>query len=243
MKRVYTIITLVAILILSAGTDVPAQRGGPSFSIEARHFSTEFRDDAAAEERDLIPLPNEWLGFAGVQSSSGTLLRWTTASEHNSAWFKIECRRVGTTEWQVVDVLPAAGESTTPRFYSWLHQSPPQGELEYRLRQIDKFGNDATTGALRISASKPDGFSLSSCYPNPANTETIVAINTATNVTGTLIIADLIGRVRQIVFQGQEMLPGTYNYRLDISALPVGKYILRLTTSEGVSSRRLVITR
>ncbi|MFA6234829.1 MAG: T9SS type A sorting domain-containing protein, partial [Bacteroidota bacterium] len=165
------------------------------------------------------------------------------SSEHNSAWFKIDCRGVGQTNWQVVEVIPAAGESNTPRFYSWVHSKPPAGALEYRMRQINIYGAEITTGALRIETGAASSLSLSPCYPNPANAETLVAINTGMEAVGTLVIADLIGRIRQIVFQHQEMLPGSYRFRIDTATLPAGKYLLRLTTSEGVITQRLVIAR
>jgi hypothetical protein len=236
-------IVLSALLLLSSGTAVLSKTGVRQYGLDAANAGSASAVENADEKGELSTLPAEWIGFAGVRTPEGTLLRWSTSSEHNSAWFKIDCRGVGQTNWQVVDVIPAAGESNTPRFYSWVHSKPPMGALEYRMRQINIYGAEITTGALRIEIGTASSLTLSPCYPNPANAETLVAINTGTEAVGTLVIADLIGRVRQNVFQHQEMLPGSYRIRIDTATLPAGKYILRLTTSEGVFTQRLVIVR
>ncbi|MBE0644062.1 MAG: T9SS type A sorting domain-containing protein [Bacteroidetes bacterium] len=243
MKKEYATMVLAALLLLLMGSSVVAQISGPRFRADDDRYVRSTFARSANDAAAMNVLPAEWTGLAGVRSADGTLLRWSTSSEHSSAWFKIECRKEGDNPWQVVDILPAAGESSTPRFYSWVHANPPPGTVEYRLRQIDTYGKESSTGELRVETVSAKRFSLSPCYPNPANGETLVALNTGMEVVGSLVIVDLIGRIRQIVFQNQELLQGSYRFRIGTATLPPGKYLLRLTTSEGVSTQRLIIAR
>ncbi len=243
MKHVSAMNVLTALLLLLLGSSATAQLGGPRYRVDDEKFLRTTLARSANDATANIALPAEWTGFAGVRSPEGTLLRWSTSSERSSAWFKIEYRKAGETMWQVIDILPAAGESRTPRFYSWIHTNPPAGTVEYRLRQIDSQGDESSTGELRVESGHQENFTLDPCSPNPANGETLAALTTGMEVAGSLVIVDATGRIRQIVFQNQDLLPGSYRFRIGTSTLPPGKYVLRLTTSEGVSTQPLTIGR
>ncbi len=237
MKEMTDISKIAVLALLLAGMTAHAQPGGPRF-----HFEDE-SSGAPVEYSEPALLPAGWIGLAGVRSAEGTLLRWSTSSESNSAWFKIEWRIAGEQSWRVIDIMQAAGESCSPRFYSWRHEQAPPGTLEYRLRQIDGYGNEISTGDLRIESAASRSVTLSPCFPNPANGETLNSLSTGTEVVATLVISDMIGQTKQIVFQDQELLPGSYRFRIETATLPVGHYILRLTTSGGAASQRLMIVR
>ncbi len=230
-------------MVLVMGSSAMAQRGGPHFRMDDEKYLRAAGAPSTRGLRSDASLPAEWTGLAGVRSEKGMLLRWSTSSERGSAWFKIECRKAGAPEWQVVDILPAAGESSTPRYYSWIHANPPEGAVEYRLRQIDREGEESSTGELRVESAGTEHVSLAPCSPNPANAETLAALSTGMELTGSLVIVDLAGKIRQIVFQKQDLLPGSYRFRIGTASLPAGNYLLRLTTSEGVSTQRLLVTR
>lgn len=192
---------------------------------------------------ESVALPSEWTGLSAFRATDGVTLRWSTASERGSAWFKIDARYEGSGGWQVLDIVPAAGESSSPRFYAWRHHAPPPGRIEYRLRQIDAFGEECSTGMLRIEAGSVPDLLLRPCTPNPATTETLVSIDNGDTATGRLVIEDAEGRVRLIVFGHLELLPGSYRFRVDTSTLPAGAYRIRLDTDAGRRSRELVVRR
>lgn len=192
---------------------------------------------------DENALPAEWTGLAGFRAPAGMMLRWSTASENNSAWFKIESRRSAGEEWQVLGIVAAAGQSSSPRYYSWLHNHPPKDGVEYRLRQIDASGNESSTGTLRIDAALPGKPRVMQLERRPSNTETLIAISCGEVTSGELVIQDNTGRTRQIVFQQLELHPGSYRFRIDTSTLPEGKYTLRLTTSDESSATELIVSR
>ena len=199
--------------------------------------------DDAADLLESTTLPAEWTGLSAFRATDGVMLRWSTATERGSAWFKIDARYDGSNGWQVLDIVPAAGESSSPRNYTWRHAHPPAGRIVYRLRQIDAFGDESSTGMLHIETGNVPDLHLRPCSPNPATTSTHVSIANGDSATGRLVIEDAEGKVRQIIFEHLELLPGSYRFRIDTSNLPAGTYRLRLNTDAGHRSRELVVAR
>ncbi|MBR9979281.1 MAG: T9SS type A sorting domain-containing protein [Bacteroidetes bacterium] len=198
----------------------------------------------------ISPLPAEWNGFAVVRAGEDNLLRWSTLTERNSAWFKVEYRLAGEQNWHVFDIVPAAGNSSKPRFYVRRHPKVANIGMEYRLRQIDARGKEYSSGMISIEAGGDEAPSLpglrillSPCHPNPTNTETFVAISIRGGVSGTLLISDEKGRTRQMIFLNQNLLPGSYHFRINTATLPVGSYLLKLVTPTGELTQPLEVFR
>ncbi|HVW62893.1 MAG TPA: T9SS type A sorting domain-containing protein [Puia sp.] len=61
----------------------------------------------------LIPLPLTLTDFSGQTTTGGNLLKWTTASEQNTAWFEIQRHTPGSA-FVTIAKIPAAGNSHLP---------------------------------------------------------------------------------------------------------------------------------
>lgn len=244
------LITTLVLLLLAAPTTLtagePSHPGAPSLPGEPDPVGpAAARTDRqpATRTHEVISLPADWTGLAGFRGPEGIMLRWSTASERQSAWFKIEARTVGTQDWRVVGMVAAAGHSTSPRYYAWLHNHPPKTDIEYRLRQIDAFGEEHSTGVLQVAHTTAGPLRLTQYKSNPASTETLIAISTGEATSGTLVITDEHGKTRQIIFQHLELHPGTYRFRIDTATLPDGKYTLRFITPGGDDASELLVCR
>lgn len=82
------------------------------------------------------PLPVELTHFSTSCETGETSIRWTTASETNSAYFIVEKSRDGKT-WSAVKQVSAAGNSSTTQMYSVEDVEKNQGVAYYRLVQVD----------------------------------------------------------------------------------------------------------
>lgn len=243
MKTGTTLVLITLLLAPAMRADLSAQPGGPNLRIEPVVYATADEGESQRGYSDESALPAEWTGLAGFRAPAGMMLRWSTASEHNSAWFKIESRTSADAEWKVLGIVAAAGQSSSPRYYSWLHNHPPKDGVEYRLRQIDASGKESSTGTLRIDAALPGKPRIEQIERHPSNAETLISITCGEAASGDLVISDESGRTRQIVFQQLELHPGSYRFRIDTSTLPEGKYTLRLTTPEESSATDLIVSR
>jgi hypothetical protein len=90
----------------------------------------------------LIPLPVNIISFTATKSVDGALLQWQTAQEQNSHDFSIQRSTDGNNYTGIGD-LPAAGNSTSPKTYSFVDEAPAAGINYYRLKETDLDGHAA----------------------------------------------------------------------------------------------------
>lgn len=170
------------------------------------------------------PLPVTLVSFYAERAAgAGGVLRWTTASEVNSARFEVERSQDGLT-FEPIGTVAAAGTSATTRTYTFTDARLPATALRYyRLRQLDANGT-ATYSPVRTVAPITMGFSL---YPNPAaHTATLSGASAGASVH----VIDALGRV---VLTTQANEAGSAAL-----ALPAGLYLVR---SEAGQALRLVV--
>lgn len=98
-----------------------------------------------------IPLPLILDYFRATLQQGRPLLQWATLQEHHTAYFQIESRK-GNADFKIEATLPAAGYSSSPRHYHWLHTTPEHGVMQYRLRMVDKDGSFTYSPVVQVEA-------------------------------------------------------------------------------------------
>lgn len=98
-------------------------------------------------------------------------------------------------------------------------------------------------GIIQISNQVPDKFNLSQNYPNPFNPSTkikfaIPSVNRNGNTK--LVVYDMLGREVSVLVNRQ-LTPGTYEVSFDASEIPSGVYFYKLTSSDFVQTKRMVL--
>ncbi|MBT9393733.1 T9SS type A sorting domain-containing protein [Hymenobacter sp. NST-14] len=193
----------------------------PAGTITSAPF-TAFSDFAlatTAADLSVNPLPVELTDFTATLQGPHALLRWSTASETNSARFEVQRSRNGHT-YELVGDREAAGSSPSPRHYQWLDREVPAGLLYYRLRQLDQDGK-ATFSAV-VTLRRAGAVAGLVAYPNPTSGQLLLQPGGATP-TGVQVL-DLRGRV--VLRQ-----PWPAAGRLNLSELPAGSYLVRVVTN------------
>jgi hypothetical protein len=177
------------------------------------------------------PLPVELAAFTATAEGPAARLRWTTASEKNSARFDIE-RSLDGQQFSRVGELAAQGTKTSLTDYTYLDPHTlippyPHTPLYYRLRQVDL---DGTASYSPVHSVTLEGKTLLTLYPNPAHGTVAVgglAASTAVEV------FDALGRV---VAQATADAAGTAQLALP-AGLAAGMYVVR----SGSSALRLTV--
>lgn len=95
------------------------------------------------------PLPVELLRFTAVPNGPQVDLAWSTASEHNSAFFTVE-RSADAAHFQPVLELAAAGNSQQELHYAASDVRPLTGLSYYRLRQTDLDGSSSLSSTVPV---------------------------------------------------------------------------------------------
>jgi len=173
---------------------------------------------------DIGVLPVELVTFSGRAEGPENVLDWTTATESNSAQFEVQ-RSGDANSFTIIGSLPAAGQSMVLNAYTFRDVEPLSGTSYYRLNMLDLDG----TGELSPTIAIERGL-ITALFPNPADDEVLIALNSADGASA-LLITDDLGRVllRRDLHgeQPSALLP------IPLAGMAQGHYTLQLVNAEG----------
>jgi hypothetical protein len=188
------------------------------------------------------PLPVSLVAFTAERLGADGLLRWTTASELNNAYFQVESSIDGTT-FQPLGRVDGAGTSSQAHSYQFIDAALARYAMPlvyYRLRQVDAGGTSAYSTVRTVQVPPVAGLVVQ-VYPNPSQpaTEVVVVIRTDQAGPATLRLTNAVG---QQLSQQQVVLPlGSSSVMLkDTPGLPTGVYILRVQQGGQQQTLKLV---
>jgi hypothetical protein len=181
---------------------------------------------------NVNPLPVELSAFSAQRlPSTAVSVRWTTASETNSARFEVQ-RSLNGRDYVTIATTAAQGSSSKATAYAALDQTAPAAQLYYRLRQVDLDGTVAYS-MVRTVGGVGTAVELA-LYPNPA-TDRLTATAPAL-AARTFRVLNALGQVLATGPADAE------NPTVDVQALPTGTYLLELSSPAGRQTRRFVKT-
>ena len=98
------------------------------------------------------PLPVELIKWEAIYKGSYTQLAWTTASETNNHYFRIQ-RSSNGIEWKSIATILGAGNSTRYIHYYEVDDEPIINKTYYRLEQVDYDGTNTYSSIQVVSNS------------------------------------------------------------------------------------------
>jgi FlgD Ig-like domain len=177
-------------------------------------------------------LPVELMSFSASVSNGNTVqLTWSTATEVNNYGFDVE-RSSGNSGWQKIGFVAGAGNSNSPKDYSFTDNPSGGTSFSYRLKQIDVAGSFKYYDAVTVNLTLSDEPQLLQNSPNPFNPSTSIKFYIPNNSDVSIKIYDVLGReVTTLVNQqttagyhivywngkdsrGEDVSSGIYLYRL-----------------------------
>ncbi|MBF9237817.1 T9SS type A sorting domain-containing protein [Hymenobacter sp. BT683] len=185
-----------------------------------------------------VPLPVVLTSFSATARALDAVLKWSTASESNSAWFVIE-RSPDGRSWVEVGRQAAAGNSSAALSYS--ATDPGAGRqapaFYYRLRQLDRDGTANYSGVQHVEFRKNLVFAVEA-FPVPM--QAFLTLDVVMPAAGPLQIElfDMTGRL--VISQKVTAPMGSSRYQVDVRALASGSYTLRTVQGGRQISRRLL---
>jgi hypothetical protein len=165
------------------------------------------------------PLPTDLTFFVVECEKDYPVLKWQTASEHNSAFFAVEQSQDGT-EWEEISEIVSAGNTTETMNYTFEDYTAIRFNGYYRLRQIDNDGVEKLYDPIHASCIETD--EIISVYPNPTAGDFNVELNALTIGSATITIVnttnevlhsksiDVVKGINQILFSGMDLSRGMY---------------------------------
>ncbi|MFC6223712.1 beta strand repeat-containing protein [Hymenobacter artigasi] len=187
------------------------------------------------------PLPVQLVRFEATRQGTDALLDWATATELDNQGFDVQVSLDGQS-FRSLAFVAGAGSSATPRSYRFAdHEASKAGLRYYRLRQVDRQGT-ATFSPVRTALFEAPAAQLVA-WPNPYQQAVRLSVVLPLAApSATLTLLDGVGR--QVLRQELGPLPaGLSEPALDPAAfgrLPVGIYVLRLSTPAGTQVLKLI---
>lgn len=187
------------------------------------------------------PLPVELVSFTGtVNASNIATLRWTTASERNSAYFALE-RSVNGTTFTEIGRIAAATTSSQTLAYQWADSQQLLNSAYYRLQQVD---NDGTVHYSSVITLAPTSKTvrLIDVYPNPSAGQVMqLILQGYDRETLTLKVSDTTGRT----VLTQTLVPTNAQYSAPLplpQGLTSGTYVLTLAGNSNLVQKRIIVS-
>jgi hypothetical protein len=192
---------------------------------------TSFSDFAIAYGGGALPI--ELTSFqANCSDNNSVDITWSTASEHNTNYFRVDKSRDGM-QWDVLNTIGAAGNSNYTIDYALTDAFPNPGINYYRLTQYDNDGVFETFDTqAAVCKDQQSGTALSS-YPNPSSGDFNVDLQTdELEGEATLLITDAKGAV--VHSQDIKIIKGNNNFVIQKFNAEPGIYYI--TVKAGVST-------
>lgn len=194
-------------------------------------LTTNYGNYSGCNPGDTNVLPVTLISFTGQVNAEGQVaLFWQTADEQNNSHFTIQ-RSLDGDSWTEIGMVPGHINSTTIQSYQYMDQSPPQGQVFYRLKQNDLNGDFEYSEIISIMNTGNSAFKV---YPNPAQDFLNVQCS------------DAIERVTLINPQGkafQLQQTDQMNNQFDLRNMAKGIYKVIVETNSTRLSNTLIIDR
>ncbi len=191
---------------------------------------------------EINPLPIELYSFdAVVTPNNDVRLDWSTASEHNNAYFTIEHMFEGETE--IIDTVAAQGGAGEGASYSYLHINQPVGTHYYRLHQTDYDGVStvASDWVAVVIENADQPVLAASVVPNPGRCQNIkVLVSGISDGKFRYVVADMSG---QALIDRTVNTAGATSYQIDASDwnLQSSVYLIKIFTDNGQTVSKFVV--
>jgi FlgD Ig-like domain len=188
------------------------------------------------------PLPAELISLSASVSGNVVNLKWSTSTEVNNYGFDVE-RSVDNKTWTKVGFVAGAGNSNSPKNYSFTDQPNGGTSFSYRLKQIDVGGVYKYYDPITVSLTGGDKAQLMQNSPNPFNPSTVIKYYVPQAVDVTITIYDILGRevtklVNSQVEAGYHVVYWNGRDRFG-NAAASGVYIYRLTAGNFTEIKKM----
>lgn len=188
---------------------------------------------------NATPLPVEWLYFKASipnEDQYHSLLEWATAIEVNSSHFEIQYSK-NSRDFIVLDTVLAANNSSTEKYYQFIHEGATQGANYYRLKQIDLDGEYEFSKLVQLIFNQDPNFKVT-IYPNPTYTNTFNLEVSGGNVIESVQIYDANGS--QIKMTNIRKDSDRF-WSLVLEGVSKGTYFTKIITALGVASKTVIV--
>ena len=182
------------------------------------------------------PLPVTLTQLSASCANEHVELNWQTASEQNSDVYVIERSENGI-DWQAIDNVQAAGNSSQLIDYSYIDYDKLRGTLYYQLQQVDVDGKTTTYGPISTNCHE-EGLEVS-IFPNPTDGDYSILISSNRDEVFEMFVEMANGT--QIQQSNVHVKEGSNLLNMHSNELESGIYFIRITNGTDTYLKKLII--
>ncbi len=184
-------------------------------------------------------LPVELTTFNANVNGNSVELFWSTATEVNNFGFDVE-RKMGKEEWKTVTFIKGAGNSNSPKNYTYSDVSVLAGKYYYRLKQKDIDGSFEYSKIIEATIGIPEEFEVSQNYPNPFNPTTTISFSLPNKSNVQVVVYNAIGEIITTLVN-KNLNAGVHKINFDAGNLTSGIYFYKVTMGNNVLTHKMIL--
>ena len=187
----------------------------------------------------LVPLPAEGLIASANVNDDVALIKWSTVSEHNTAYFEVE-RSVDNNSFARTGAqVQAAGDSENMSYYHLNDNIAGLSKdvIYYRVKLVDQDERVTYSNIVAVRISRKPGVTV---WPNPFQSDITVGVTTEKETTIDITLIDVNGKLLKKITQ--QVPKGISRIMLrDLQQLPGGVYLVEVNDKmAGTTYQKLI---
>ena len=220
----------------SYSSTIPANLGPAGTTVRYYTFTSGDVASIAPSDVDLFTinkdpsngsfvLPIELTFLAANQINKSVAVNWSTATETENSYFKIEHSSDGEA-FSSVGEIKGNGTSKNKHDYTFTDTQPVLGINYYRIVDVDYNGVKTTSKTVSVVYTNQNAGNVLNIAPNPTVSSLSLSYEAQTTENSLMNIYDFNGRL--ILSQAINLTNGSNNARIDVSNLLSGIYIVKI---------------
>jgi hypothetical protein len=182
---------------------------------------------------NTFPLPITWLNQSTICNQGDVVIKWSTASEQNADFFKVERSGDGVNFISIASVA-ASGNSNTVKNYSYVDSKPYSGVTYYRIRETDFNANTMFSEMMTLSGCSKDDIVISG-----SDGEILIAINASEESKYAFEIYDAIGQ--KLMNEVKSTFVGSNILKIPVSNMGSAMYVVKAYNTRNAVTQKVVI--
>lgn len=194
--------------------------------------------DAGISENMNVVLPVEFLSTTGWESTNGNTIEWVTSTDP-ADHFDIERSSDGNNFKKIAEVPNKTNDGAATIKYQFLDKDAKDEVLHYRIKVIEHGNPGSYSKTVTIKKSISATVSNFSVSPNPAQDY----INLKVPGNGFLNKEMMLVNMSGLVLRKERINNGANQIRLNVSTLPKGAYVIKVTDTQTGGSYQSIFTK
>lgn len=177
----------------------------------------------------IITFPIRLTSFTAHAEQKYNLLKWTTETEEDNAYFSIQRSADGQ---NFIEIGRVAGNGTTTAItdYQFSDNQPFSPLSYYRLQQVDFDGKSSFSDIVSVVRKDVDSFDIISFGPNPNQGEMEVIISDIQSSSVDYIITNINGNI--LAQNSLTTIKGLNTFKVNMTDSPAGIYFISIVNGD-----------